>query len=588
MNTNQQVFYKTYGVRNINELAKPRLFELAQFEFPMRSVLHYATYDSIESGPTGDYVLFNKIVKPIYFKAVTEITAFNGSPRLQNINLLDVVKDYRNSNRRMKQLQGDIGTVVDANTLVVMNYCLLNKQYRYVRNMFTDYHRWKNIFSTVMDTLATNLNNAQTHHYLPLTLPELIPSMNQLDNAARAIDQTTLKVFKDNSSFVLLELWKWLDPKTAKDSLFSKIPINKLHLVEFIYTKRNKWCVLNLGVLNSFRSIKTEDLSPENTPVIVSRVKLDYRQLQKRILSMMMTLEAGSVITVDIPENIKLTRNESQEQVQIDTYSEDDGTQYQQLPSTKAPVEEKIPTDEELRAKQEKADQLLTIEEDDEEDVVNEKIKLQDLELDQQLDQLNEINSRKEQALLEQESVTIYDMLNEQEPELDKVIEQMCDKLADSNMLTAGEYKRFIRLASSYKTIVAKDGKSVLEQYVKIPPADLAIEDKVNIPDSDAILDKTMLRSSLEVFTSNYVKKDVIGKDSAAMVLAIQRAGLIVTDYKVETYESILGAEEEHTIRIVPIEGVPSTIRFKIPVVREDGTFSANGVTYSLRKQIGD
>lgn len=590
MTINQQVFYKTYGVRNVNELAKPRLFELAQFEFPMRSVLHYATYDSIESGPPGDYALFNKITKPIYFKAVTEITAFNGSPRLQAINVMDVLKDYRNSNRRMKMLQGDISSVIDPNTLVVLDYCILNKQYRYARNLFTDYHRWKNIFTTVVDTLVSNLSNAQTHHYLPLSLPELIPSLNQLDQAALNINQATLKVFKDNNSFVLLELWKWLDPNTSKDSLFSKIPVNKLHLIDFVYVKRNKWCALNLGVLNSFRNVNTDSLSPENTPVILSRVKLQFKQIQKRILSLLMTLEAGSVVVVDAPEEtIKLTRDETQAQAQVDPYLADDDEEQTQ---TQAPVvnttEEKVPTDAELLAKQEKANQLLTIEEDDDEDIISEKIKLQDMELDQQIDQLNEINERKEKALQEKENATIYDMLNEQEPELDKVIEGMCDKLADNNLLTAGEYKRFMRLAGSYKTIIAKDGKSTLEQYVKIPPEDLVVEDKVNIPDSDAIVDKTMLRSSLESFTSDYIKKDVIGKDTAAMVTAIQRAGLIVTDYKVETYESILGSEEEHTVRIVPVEGMPSTIRFKVPVVKEDGTFEANGVRYSLRKQIGD
>lgn len=584
MTVNNQVFYKTYGVRNINDLAQPRLFDLVQYSFPFKSVLHYATYDSIENGPPGDYSLFNQIKKPIYFKAVNEITAFNGSPRLQTINIQDLIRDYRNNNRRMKLLQGDISSVTDPTSLTVLDYCLLNKRYRYARNLFTDYHRWKNIFTTVIDTLVENLSNPQLNHFLPLTIPEMIPSMTQLDAAARGLNQTNLKVFNDHNSFILLDLWKWIDPTTSADSLFSKIPINRLHLINLVYIKRNKWCVLNLGVLNSFRVSSADKLTPENTPVILSKVKLQFKQIHKRILSMMMTVEAGSIVTVDIPEELTLTRNESQSQ--IDIYSEDDDETQQQV-STK-PVVDKAPTDEELRAKQEKANQLLTIDEDDDEDVIKEKIKLQDLELDQQLDQLNEINERKEKATQEKENATIYDMLNEQEPELDKVVEAMCDRLADNNMLTAGEYKRFMRLGSSYKTIIAKDGKSTLEQYVKIPPEDLVIEDKVNIPDSDAIVDKTMLRSSLEVFDKNYIQKDVIGKDTAAMVTSMQKAGLIVTDYKVETYESILGAEEEHTVRIVPIEGMPSTIRFKLPVVGEDGTFTANSVKYKLRRQINE
>jgi hypothetical protein len=590
MSTNQQFFYRTYGIRNINELGSPRLFELKQFEFPLRSLLHYATYDSIENGPPGDYPLFNEIKKPIYFKTVNEIVAFNGSPRMQTVNLLELVRDYRNNNRRMKYLTAEISSVVDPLSLVVLDYCLLNKRYRYVRNMFTDYHRWKNIFTTVIDGFVQNATNPQMAHYLPLSVPDVIPSLGQLDKANLNMDQASLKIFKDENNYTLLELWKWLDPKTSKDSLFSTIPLNKLHLFNLVYIKRSKWCVLNLGVLSSFRSLTIDTLTPMNNPVILSKVKLEFKQIQKRLLKIMMTIEAGSVVIVDTQEEIKLdTSNEYdlQEEDALVLTSEDDD-QADNDDAVVEQVKKTPPTDQELQARQEKAQQLLTIEDDDEEDVVAQKIRLQDLELDQELEQLNLINERREADLSAQNNLSIYDILNEKEPELDMLILNICDKLADNNLLTAGEYKRFMRLSDSYKRIVAKDGISTLEDYVKIDQEDLKIEDTVNIPDSDAILDKSMLKSSMEVFDKQYVAKDIIGKDTAAMVLSMQKAGLIITDYKVERSESILGADEQHTIRIVPVEGVPCTIRFKIPVVNEDGTFSANGVRYFLRKQMGD
>jgi len=108
MTVNQHFFYRTYGVRNINELASPRLFELKQFAFPMRSVLHYVTYDSIESGPASDYTLFSNVDKSIAFKSITEINAYYGSPTLrQDVNVTEVIRDYRNNNRRMKLLNGE-------------------------------------------------------------------------------------------------------------------------------------------------------------------------------------------------------------------------------------------------------------------------------------------------------------------------------------------------------------------------------------------------------------------------------------------------------------------------------------------------
>ncbi len=580
MTINQQTFYRTHGIRNINELASPRLFELRQFNFPTRSLLHYATYDSIQNGPAGDYSLFNEIAKPILFKTVNEIVAFNGSPRLQPLNEGELVRDYRNNNRRMKLLTSDVSAVMDPATLVVMNYCLLNKKYRYARNIFTDYHRWKNIFTTVVDTFIVNTDNAQVAHYTALSIPEVIPSLNQLDRANLNLDQSILKVFKDDSSFTLLELWKWLDPKSSATSIFNRIPINKLHLLNLIYVKRNKWCVLNLGVLNSFRNQTSADLKAENMPVVLSKVKLDFRQIQKRLLKLMMTLESGSITVVDTEEDLKI--------VAADEMSPELDEEGQVIEQATPVIKEKPLTDEELLRKQEKAQQLLVIDEDDDQDVIREKIKLQDMELDQELEQLNDIGERRENEEQTEDNATIYDFLNEQEPELDKLVMAMCDRLADNNLLSAGEYKRFLKLSGSYKTIVAKDGKSTLNEYVKISPDELRVDDVQNIPDSAAIIDKTMLHASMQVFDSNYIKKDIIGRDTAAMVLSMQKAGLIITDYKVETYESILGAEEDHTVRIVPVEGAPSTIRFKVPVINENGTFTSNGVKYRSRKQMGD
>lgn len=581
MSINQVPYYKTYGIRNINELAAPRLFDLRVFSFPLKSVLHYATYDSIENGPPSDYILFNNIKKAIYFKPVSDITQYFGSPRVQPINAIEIVRDYRNTNRRMKLLTGEVSSVVDPTALVVMNYCILNKRYRYIRNIFTDYHRWKNIFGTVIDSFIANTSVPQVAHYLPMHIPEIIPSVNQLDRANMTLDQSTLKIFKNEDSYTLLELWKWLDPRTSKDSLFSKIPLSKLHLLNFIYVKRNKWCVLNLGTLSSYRALSLADLSPTETPVIMSKVKLDFKQIQKRLLKMMMTLEQGSLDIIDTPEELSVPQETLEDQYSVDT-SEDDEDDKPVV------VKPKPPTAEEIEKAQEKKLQLLTIDEEDDPDVVAEKIKLQDLELDQELNQLNEINARREQDTAKEDNLSIYDLLNEKEPELDRLILDACDKLADNNLLTAGEYKRYSKLADSYKRIVAKDGKSTLEEYVKIPPEDLKIDDVVNIPDSDGIVDKSMLRSSLENFDKNYIGKDIIGKDTTSMVLSLQKAGIIVADYKVTKHESILGAEEEHTMRLVPLEGAPSTIRFKVPVVDENGTFTGNGVKYALRKQLNE
>lgn len=586
MSVNQLFYYKNYGIRNINELTTPRLFDLKKFQFPVKSILHYATYDSVENGPPSDHSLFNAIEKPIYFKPIIELSSYHGSPRIQPVNAMDLIRDYRNSNRRMKLLTAEVSSVVDPTALIVLNYCILNKKYKYIRNIFTEVHRWKNIFTTVIDTFVANTQNPQMMHYVQLNVPNVIPSVSQLDRANKSLDQATLQLFKNEDSYTLLELWKWLDPKTSKESVFDKIPLNKLHLFNIIYIKRDKWCVLNLGTLSSYRSLELTSLAPDQTPVILSKLKLDPQQIQKRLLRLMMSLETGSLEKIESATDEVIVQQQVEEGTAVDTVSQDGSVDDDE--EKPVVVKEKVLSNQELDEIDKRKAEALIIEDDDEDDIVANKIKLQDLELDQDLNKLTEINERRLKDTQADDGKTIYDVLNEAEPDLDVLITDICDKLADNNLLTAGEYKRFIKLADSYKRIPAKDGKSTLEQYIKIDPSDLKIDDTVNIPDSDAIVDKKMLKSSLEVFDKNYINKDIIGKDNAAMVLSLQKAGIIVSDYKVIKHESILGAEEEHVIRVVPIEGLPSTLRFKIPVVQEDGSFTSNSIKYSLRKQIGE
>jgi hypothetical protein len=77
-------------------------------------------------------------------------------------------------------------------------------------------------------------------------------------------------------------------------------------------------------------------------------------------------------------------------------------------------------------------------------------------------------------------------------------------------------------------------------------------------------------------------------KHTTSMVTHLQKAGVAVTDYQVELTEDILGAYEDHTVKIVPVEGAPSTLKFKIPRISEDGTFTSSGTSYRMRKQRGD
>ncbi|MCU6405914.1 hypothetical protein KW817_23410, partial [Enterobacter quasiroggenkampii] len=70
----------------------------------------------------------------------------------------------------------------------------------------------------------------------------------------------------------------------------------------------------------------------------------------------------------------------------------------------------------------------------------------------------------------------------------------------------------------------------------------------------------------------------MMSKDVLAAVASSQRLGLAIHNHTVEKEISVTGTIEHHTLRVQPIGGEPTTVRFSIPGLTEDGTWVANGV----------
>lgn len=163
------------------------------------------------------------------------------------------------------------------------------------------------------------------------------------------------------------------------------------------------------------------------------------------------------------------------------------------------------------------------------------------------------------------------------------------DRYVEYGLMSAADYRVLLKQSEAYMqkpSPYAKD-KSV-KDYIKIAQEELAIKPiESQMPDIKTVTDKSMLESSLNVFDSKYIKH-IMPKDITAMTANIQKAGIFIHDYTIESEASALGEYEIHSLRIKPIDGVISTLRFKIPKVDQEGRYVANGNTYSLRKQRSD
>ena len=61
--------------------------------------------------------------------------------------------------------------------------------------------------------------------------------------------------------------------------------------------------------------------------------------------------------------------------------------------------------------------------------------------------------------------------------------------------------------------------------------------------------------------------------------------GVCVTDYKVTKFENAFDSYAIHSFKFIPLEGGESTVKIKLPIVQEDGSFMAGGVQSKMRMQ---
>lgn len=596
MSLTYNVFYRKFGIRLLPQLINPILSDLKFLDFPLESIYHYLSFDGITDGPAMDDFLFRNDHRSIPVETISELTVLEGHPRHTGNNVNQVMQHYYSSHHRMRKIR-DIHTYLrDKPTVIVFNYALLPKIYKYPTNIYSMYYKWKNIFATVLAKAAAVAQETNRQQYMMLEVPKVIPSVTQLNTASKALSSTSLKAFKDSNSLVLLELWKWFSDE-RETSLFATIPRNKIHLINFVFQESGKWCVLNLGMLNSFYkdsnpNADAPEIAKEDDYVIKSKQAVTGLQLGKRLVRLMITLMEVRTLTS------KLANQEENEVVIRGTDKNPDAV----VDDTEAVEDDEVDVSEEDTKpefdytepyKEQLADAISNGEIDH--DVISEMspeefqehVTKEDHLLDEVLSQLDDI-AVKIDSDDGHPNYNLQEIINSQETlNIDSGVVKLCDSLASDGMLSPIEYKKFIRLANSYKEIKSVDGVTPLSEFIVIPPETLKIESSEKLADTSTVLDKSMLHSSLSAFDSRYIK-DVLHKDYANTILAVQKTGIAVSSYKVEKVNDILGGYETHTLRINPVIGMQSTLRFKMPIVNEDGSYKTNGVLYSLRNQRRD
>lgn len=618
MQLTQQTFYRKFGVRVLPQVMTPAMNELKLLAFPKESVYHYLPFDGLSDGPANDDPLLRDYKRSIPILSPIHLTSFEGFPVRLGGDGMSLVREYLKTHRKMRKAMNIMDSLKDRELPLVVNYALLTKLYRYQHGAFSSYRSWFNLFSTFINQFNALAEVSMRQHYVFLHVPKTLPSVRQLMMAAVELNQAAVKVLREPAGFMLLEFWKWLAPHEGSEpSLFAGIPKDKIHLLNFVFVEGGKWCVINFGTLTSFRTpTLKKPADPEagfqgkqEEPEFVIQAKqhVSGEQLAKRVLRMYMSImeSRNAALKQLLAEQALPTDKETQQQLEPDAPVTEETLQVQQqaaqqeqssLPDMPAPArplqKTKVPSI--IKHAPIPANYLPNVSILDEEELASlsdehfqHLIREQDAEIEKDLQMLEELSQKQ----VQEHTHPAWRELAEEKPvpAAEAGVVAMCEKLASSGSISAAEYRKHLKAAQTYKEIKAPVGDGKLDEFMVIAPEVLKLGDGAGQMHADAktVIDKTMLKSSLNDFTSRYVK-EVLHKDIANTVMSVQNAGVAVTGYRVERTDDILGGFETHVIKLAPVIGQPSTMRLKVPIVKEDGSFVANNVTYKLRKLYGD
>lgn len=611
MNILFQAFEKARMIRKGSQLVAPPVSGLLAYQLPINSLLHYVSNTKIEAGPPSDHLLLRSTTKPVQLYTPIKLIDPPNNPRPITFDSRPLLAGYLIRNRRFRKLIELDRMPKDDKTLVVANYALMHHSYKYVRSLFADYNEWTDAMYTVMSTANEIAKISQRNQFIVIDVPQVLPAISRLNVAARTMDQNSLKIFNNDASRMLLELWKWLSADPIPN-IFDRIEPKYYKYINFIVQDSNRWTCVSMDRLHWWKQTTIDQYRADVTAKKVDpkeikpyeALKFENVQLQKYLLRMFMTLASARSDT-SIDANVQMQDAMNEKPVPDEekpskgeiTGEEDDdnpnGMGDEDAVVVKKPndLEDSIDSSSSLSKNGVKSSEQILLEvaqlsskEDDDSSKVQITAEVNAM-IDEDLAQLETMNAREESIeVVNPNTGEVLPLAVDDTRSYEQRIKDRCGVMAEAGLLTAAEYRRLTTLSEKYKSLPnpIPGGKGTLLEAMVITPEEQAISTTHVVAPGATVIDQTMLHSSIEIAQQKYIKH-TLHKHILKAIVHLQNADMIIDNIEIERNESVLGARHDYLVRVIPLEGAPTTLRFPIPVIDEDGTYTSNNTKYAKR-----
>lgn len=580
-------FYRRFGVIRTRQFVEPRVFPKEVFHFPRESVLHWLSDNDVEFPNPNDIIFADFVSTKIMMDHYFLLESYLGGPIKLPFRPIPLIRQYHAKNRSFKWLRDVITKNQNQMYLDVINYNLLRFGYRYIEKPINKYYEWYNIHKTCWLKIGQLTKDNNKNHFFIIDLPDQLPGLVSLRKFENLINIAFIKAFDNTGRRYILELWKWINPSLRSQSLLSSVSEENINKVNIIFRYKDVWSIINLGILNS----AIEGAGGDDIPNVV---RMDYTIIQKYFIRFCLRIQTAQTENDNISE---LEIHEKSEGLtsDINPYQNNNNNNNNKVGEIEE-VEDDVlikKTDNILDIKTVDDDLALldkidikyvSSKEIDEDEIIDETL----LEKEEDLNDVNILNTSTEIKITEEEKNKVNQLIFERKS-VEDVVDDNIEYLSDKGIIPTSEYKGLKNLLNKYNSLKDPDNNSVLlKDIIDVKEKDITI-DEINskLPDSDTVLDKSLLESRLLTYDKKYIN-EVMERHIKAMPVSLMRAGMIVQDYTTREETSILGDSVIHTIRIKPIDGAASTLHMRIPKVDNNGEFKIAGNKYRMVKQRAD
>lgn len=545
------VYRRLFSLFKNSHYTQPAVYPIARLQIPKSSLLHYTNFDGVSFGPQSSDPLLRKVPGVVYVDHITNLIEPMGTPiKIPGSNKDLMITDYRRNNRAIRPLKLLSRLDGDLRAQPVINYALLPHLVRYPANFRAGQYAWSNNFKTVWSTINKISSETNRNHFIEIELPDSIPSLTKLNEIRDNPGSQSIKALRTDEERFIADLYIWAGHK-RENSVLSNLDESLYSRVNLILRRLDSWIVINLGWLDKFRKSDS------------NKIGLDPKQHAIRVLYLITKIhQAAAPIETKTSEEVQVEPEVTSDT--FDKFGQDLDKDEEDLISTEEILED---AEAEISLLEKELEEL-------------DKLKEESLQRYETIDEDgNVVTSESPAAVIATTTPEMGEVVMEGTAFLNKA-----NDLASNGLLSGAEYRRLQRLAEKSKTLEDPygNGKS-LDEFVKITNEDIEIT-ATKHNDDEIVLDQSLKHATIDEFNRKYVK-DVMRKDLVACVKSIQKAPLVITDYRVERTTDAMNDYETHVVKIVPVVGSPSTVKINVPVVDENGTFRYNGNQYRMKNQ---